>query len=98
MDFLFELIFELILEGSIEASKSSKIPKPIRYILIFLICLFFLFIISLFIIIGIDLLKENKIGGIIIIIFGILFALVCLYSFIKVYIKKSKKDDNNEED
>ena len=46
MDFLFEAIIELILEGSFEASKSSKVPKLIRYFLIFLITLFYLSIIG----------------------------------------------------
>ena len=46
MKFIIELILDLLLEGSIEASKSEKVPKPIRYILIVLISLFFLAVIG----------------------------------------------------
>ena len=45
MEFIFEFILELLLESSIEASKSSKIPKFVRYILIVIIALFFIAVI-----------------------------------------------------
>jgi len=40
MDALFEFLFELIFEGSLEAAKSKKLSKWIRYPLIVLISLF----------------------------------------------------------
>ena len=39
MDFLIELLFDLILEGSVEAAKSKKVPRWIRYPLICLLAL-----------------------------------------------------------
>ena len=34
MGFLLELLFDLIIEGSVEGASSNKVPKIIRYILI----------------------------------------------------------------
>ena len=42
MEFLLELIFELLFEGSMEAAKSRKVPRWIRYPLIVLLSLFIL--------------------------------------------------------
>lgn len=35
MEIVFEILIELILEGTMEASKNKKVPKIIRYPLIF---------------------------------------------------------------
>ena len=40
MEFLLELLFELILEGSLSAARSEKVPKGTRVLLIALISLF----------------------------------------------------------
>ena len=90
MEFIIELILDLLLEGSIEASKSEKVPKPIRYILIALISLFFLAVIGLIIFIGIDTLKNSKIGGIIVISMGVLLLILAIMKFKKIYLKKKK--------
>ena len=37
MEFIFEMVLELILEGTLEISKNRKVPKIIRYPLIFFI-------------------------------------------------------------
>ena len=91
MDFIFELILELVLEGSIEASKSKKVPKPIRYLLIILISLFFISVAGLIIWVGIDSIKSNLVGGILVIGFGIVFFILCILEFKKAYIKKKNK-------
>ena len=41
MDLVMEFVLTLLLEGGMEASKDKKIPRPIRYVLIALIALFF---------------------------------------------------------
>ena len=40
MEFLFEILFELILEGGVAASQSKKVPKAVRGFLIVLISAF----------------------------------------------------------
>lgn len=91
MEFVFELILDLILESSIEASKSSKIPKPIRYLLMLFISLFYLSVIGLIIWMGIDSTKNNLVGGIMIILFGVLFLILSIIKFRRVYIDKKSE-------
>ena len=85
MDLLFEVILDLILEGSIEASKSNKIPKFIRYLLIFFISLFFITVIGLILFIGISILKNNVIGGVVIIVFSLFMLIMSIIKFRNTY-------------
>ena len=81
MDLLFEALFDLILEGSFEASKSKKVPKPIRILLIFGF-LFYLGIIGL---------SKNLLAGILLIAFGLLFLILSIIKFRKTYLNKMNK-------
>ena len=90
MEFLFELIFELIIEGGIEASKSEKIPKCIRYLLIAIISLFFIAVIGLIFFSGILLLNENILIGMFFILLGIIMLLLSIFKFRKAYLNKMK--------
>lgn len=82
MDDLIEILLELVLEGSYELLKSKKIPKWIRYI----IALFFVSMILVLVVIGMLLLKESVIFGIIIMCFG-LFLLIGIIIKIRKYLK-----------
>lgn len=66
MDDIIEFFIELVLDGSHELLKSKNVPKWIRY----LIALIFISITIGLIALGIILLKESVIGGIIIISAG----------------------------
>lgn len=86
MEFIFELILELALEGSIEASKNSKLSKTIRYLFIFLIGLFFTAVIGIVFFTGMLLiLKDNLFVGLLIVSIGI-FMLVTSIMKLKKYI------------
>ena len=82
MDVLIELLIELVLEGSHELLKSKKVPKWIRY----LIALIFMSITIGLITLGIILLKESIISGIIIMGVG-LFMLIGMTIKIRKYFK-----------
>ena len=89
-EFIMELLFELAAEGVVEASKSPKLPKLIRYILISIIIIFYICCIALFAWIGIDLLKNrNIIGGSIVSIFASIFLLMSIMAFRKVYLRNN---------
>lgn len=88
MEYLFEFILELALGGSIEISKSNKVPKVIRYPLIVIIVLFFLAVIGLIFLTGILILKENVMAGIFFIIIGMFMLVMSIIKFKKVYLKK----------
>lgn len=88
MDFLFELIFELLFEGSTEIAKNRKISKWIRYPIIVFILLFFIPIFGLIGIVGIMMLvKHSQITDIYL---GI-FLVVIDFILIGLAIRKAKK-------
>lgn len=89
MDILFELIIDLLISSSIEGSKSSKIPKPIRYLLLGIVILFFVTVIGLIVFMGVSILKDSLIGGLVIIGFGILMLILSILKFRKIYLEKS---------
>ncbi len=91
MDIIFEIIFDLVAEGTFEASKSKKVPKPIRYILITLIIVFLLATIGLIIFTGLLFSKENLIVGLLFIALGIILAISSIIKFKKVYLNKKSK-------
>lgn len=88
MESIFEYLLELVLEGSIEVSKSSKIPKYIRYPLIVMISLFFIAIIGLIFLVGVLSLKENILLGIFFILIGLFMVIMSVIKFRKTYLKK----------
>ncbi len=94
MEYLFEFILEFVFEGSIEASKNSKIPKYIRYPLIVIIALFFITIIGLVFLAGILSLNKNIFVGIFFIVIGILMFVMGVINFRKTYLMKKRVIQN----
>ncbi len=88
MEYIFEFILELIFEGSIEASKSKKVPKPIRYILITLIALFFLAVIGLIFLTGFLSLEKSIVVGIFFILIGIILLVASIIKFKNTYMER----------
>lgn len=88
MKFLLEILLELIFEGTIEASKSKKLPKLVRYFAILVIVLFFILVIGLIILAGILLLRLSIIGGVLLILLGIFIAIMSIVKFYEIYILK----------
>ncbi len=95
MELLFEIIFELIVEGSTEVAKNKKISKWIRYPIIAILSLFIISVIGLIAFVGIVALLKNdmnqKVAGILLLIFDI----VLIVSGI-IYIKKEIKKRKNK--
>lgn len=94
MEFIIELILDLIFEGSIEISKNKKISKWIRYPLIALISLFFIAVLVLIGMLGVTIILKSTqslhIGvGIIIIILDV----ILIVSAIKK-LKQNKENRN----
>ena len=88
MDFIFEILLDLIIEGCFEASINKKVPKIIRYQLIALIVLFFISVLSGIFILGISLWKKNIYGGMFIISISIILLIATIYKLRKMYIKR----------
>jgi len=84
MEYLIEFILELVLDGGLEATKSNKIPKPIRYIILGVIALLFIAIIGVIYLTAFLILKQS-------IISFILFFLLATFMLIAAIIKLKKE-------
>lgn len=87
MEFLFELLADLLIEGGIEASSNPRVSKWIRYFILIILILFFASVIFGIILLGIYLLKENILGALLIIFVGLVMLIGSIIKFTKVYIK-----------
>lgn len=90
MDFIIELILELLFEGMMEASKSNKIPNFIRYPLVIIIVLFFILVIGFIFVVSILAFKESVIAGLLLIIIDLFLLVRCIAKFRKEYLIKKK--------
>lgn len=90
MEFLFEILFELILEGGVAASQSKKVPKAVRGFLIVLISALFLSVIGLILFIGVTCWITNKNAGSFIITIGLVLFFMAAVKFSKIYLGKTK--------
>lgn len=91
MDFLFELVAELLLEGGIEVSSNKKISKWIRYPILAILILFFSSVIFGLILLGILIIPNNILGGIFIASIGIFMLVMSIFKFKKKYLEISDK-------
>lgn len=93
MEYIVELILDLFLVGSIEASQNVKVPKPLRYLLLILLIMFFTFIIGLIIFLGIEVLNKNTYAGLFLIMVGLFMLITCIIKFQKVYMHKKERKE-----
>jgi len=73
-----------------EASKSKKVPKVIRYFLIMFIISFFATVILGLFLLGILSCKKNIFGGLFVIAVSMILLISAIIQFRKVYLKKEK--------
>ena len=92
MDYILYFIVDLILDEGVDATKNNKLPKGFRYFLFTLILVLYFGIIGVFTIIGISLLKDNLVEGILTLAFALCILIVCILRFKSVYTKKTKKN------
>lgn len=100
MDFIIELILEILLEGSVEIIKIKKIPKYIRYPLIALVTIFFTIVIIGMFALGCILVKKSFYGGLFIILVSLIL-LICAISKVQasyIEFKNSEKKLSEKND
>jgi len=90
MDDVIEIILDLLLEGGMEIASNNKISKWIRYPIIFLISIVFIFVILLIMYFGYIILKNNRFIGLLVIILGIIMFILSIKKFKKMYFSKKK--------
>lgn len=91
MEFLLELLIDLIVDGSMELSTSKKVPNFIRYILIAFIVLLYLSVIGILFVLGIIIGKENPAAGSLLLISSLVFLVFSVLEFRKKYLDKGKE-------
>lgn len=94
MDLVFEVIIELLLEGSLEICSDKKISKWIRYPLLAVLIIIFTIVIFGLLILGIYSIKENIIISLILIISSLLLLIGSIIKF-KKYIEKKEESSFN---
>lgn len=83
MEILYEIIFELFLEGLLEIAFSKKISRWIRYPLLFLIAAFIMAVIGLCIFAGVKISSDSFIAGIFLIALGFFLLVGCVRKLCK---------------
>lgn len=96
MENLFEILFDLIAEGSVEIASDKRVIKFIRYPLIALIILFFSAVIIGLIVLGIIIaLQKSVVGGLFILAVGLLLLVLSLINIGGIHIKSKIKNKFN---
>ncbi len=90
-ELIFEIIFTLLIEGTINLINNKNISKWVRYPLLFMIFTFFAVIFGLIFWLGIICYEKNIVMSLVIWIVGILLVIGAIFGFRKKYIKKKKE-------
>ena len=88
MEYLIEFILELFLEGGLEAAKSNKVPKPIRYTILGIIALLFIAVIGLIYLTAFLIIKQSIIGFIVFFLLATFMLISAIIKLKKEYLKK----------
>ena len=91
LEFLFELIFEIIIEGSFELGASKKVWLPIRILSLILFIAIYVGFFALFIFVSISIMETNLAGGILLLVIFVAIAVGGVYGFAKKYKERRKK-------
>ena len=91
LEFIIELVIELIVDGGIELTKSKKVSKWIRYPIVAIAGIVTIGIFGFMFLVGYGLLEETVFGGLIILGFTILLLILTIHKLIKVY-KEAKEE------
>lgn len=89
MEFIYELLFEVIVEGTLDIGTSRKVPVFFRILALIGFLAIYVGIVGLLLIYGVDALRSNDLfGGCL----CILTAMVVLLGCIFLTVKKLRKD------
>lgn len=86
MEWLINFLVELLFEAGVETSENKNVPKFIRILLAIIIILVYLFGTGAILLVGVLMLEETILGGILMLALGLVI-LVAL--FVKMYKKYS---------
>lgn len=89
MEFILELILDIIIEGSLELGTSRKVPLPLRFLAsIVFIAIYIGFIVLLFLI-GLNVMHTNPLAGWFLLIVAVALGVGVIYA-----IRKKLRENN----
>lgn len=94
MDVILEIITQIIFEGSLEATRSSKLPLWLRWILAVVVFGMMILLGGILVYGGIDLISKNLIAGSFLLVVGLGMIAFSLYQIFK-FAKSLKKKNGN---
>lgn len=89
MEFIIELVLELLFDGMMETSKNNKVSKLIRYPLVIIVVVFFILVIGFMFIASILAFKENIIAGLLLSMITLFLLVGSISKFKKEYLIKN---------
>lgn len=92
MEFLFELLFDIIVEGSIELGSEKTVPMPLRILAALIVLVVFFGMGGLFVYMGYEaMLGSDKVAAIALFAVGALMVLGGIFVISKMFYKKRTK-------
>lgn len=96
MEYIIELLVELLLDGKFEITDKKSTPKWLKYPLILIILFIILGIIAIIILTGILTTKEIPLLGILLIIIGLTFLIYSIIKFKHIYTIRNPKSSDSK--
>lgn len=96
MDFIIEILIELIMEGTFELSQTKKTPNWLRYPLIAIIAIIFIGVISIIFITAYLSINEYPAIAISLFVLGLVFAISAVYKFKSLYFKRDPNSQSSK--
>lgn len=88
MEFILELLFEIIIEGSWELVTNKKVPIPLRILAVLVFVGIYGGLIVVFILLGLDAMKTKPVLGWLLIIIAVLLVVGVVYMIRKKWREK----------
>lgn len=95
MEYLIELLVELIIEGSMEISEDEKMPKWLRYLCLTIVTIVFGGVTIGLFVLGVYIGKENIYAGIFFILVAFILLIWGIVKFEKKYIQRRNLINND---
>ena len=89
MDFLFELLFEIIIEGSLELGSHHMVPMPIRILALLIFLFIYGFLIVALFLIGYNAAKDGNTG-----VAGMFYVIDAILLIVVIYMIRKKFKEN----
>ena len=94
LEFVIELLLEIVVEGGEAVITSKKTSKWLRYLVIFILFLLTFAALGFFGILGISIMKETVFGGVIILGFILFFTVLIITKARKMYKELKMQKEN----